>query len=80
LNDELMQAGHAPLGFLNPWLYAHPEMYTDITEGSNPYQKCDGFYASAGWDPVTGMGSPLYPQMRTAAFQDATAAAMNHGV
>jgi tripeptidyl-peptidase-1 len=74
LNDELMRAGHAPLGFLNPWLYAHPEMFTDITEGSNPYEKCDGFYAAAGWDPVTGMGTPLYPPMRTAAFNDAQAA------
>ena len=72
LNDELMKAGHSPLGFLNPWLYAHPEMFTDVTEGSNPYEKCDGFYAAAGWDPVTGMGTPLYPQMRTAAFADAT--------
>jgi tripeptidyl-peptidase-1 len=80
INDELMSAGHAPLGFLNPWLYAHPEMFTDVTAGSNPYQKCDGFEAAKGWDPVTGMGTPLYPQMLNAAIEDATAAAMNHGV
>lgn len=75
LNDELLKAGHAPLGFLNPWLYAHPEMFTDVTEGSNPYEKCDGFYAAKGWDPVTGLGTPLYPQFRTAAFADALRAA-----
>lgn len=68
LNDELMSAGEAPLGFLNPWLYANPTMFTDITAGSNPYQKCDGFVATAGWDPVTGLGTPIYPKMRTAAF------------
>lgn len=68
LNDELLRAGRAPLGFLNPWLYANPQMFTDVTSGSNPYQKCQGFQAAPGWDPVTGMGTPLYPQMRAAAF------------
>ena len=68
LNDELMKAGNAPLGFLNPWLYANPQMFTDITEGSNPYEKCAGFFAAPGWDPVTGLGTPLYTPMRAAAF------------
>jgi tripeptidyl-peptidase-1 len=68
LNDELMKAGEAPLGFLNPWLYANPQMFTDVTSGSNPYQKCDGFVAAKGWDPVTGLGTPLYQPMRDAAF------------
>ncbi|RYG69615.1 hypothetical protein EON64_02265 [archaeon] len=68
LNHELMSAGQAPLGFLNPWLYANPQMFTDITTGSNPYQKCEGFQASAGWDPVTGLGTPLYSKMKQAAF------------
>jgi tripeptidyl-peptidase-1 len=68
LNHELMSAGEAPLGFLNPWLYANPGMFTDITAGSNPYQKCDGFQAASGWDPVTGLGTPIYPKMKTAAF------------
>lgn len=68
LNDELMKAGEAPLGFLNPWMYANPTMFTDITAGSNPYEKCAGFQAAAGWDPVTGLGTPIYSKMRTAAF------------
>ncbi len=33
LNGELIQAGKPALGFLNPWLYAHPEMFNDITSG-----------------------------------------------
>ena len=68
LNDELMSQGLPPLGFLNPWMYANPQMFTDITEGSNPYEKCSGFTAAVGWDPVTGLGTPLYSAMRTAAF------------
>ena len=36
-------------------------MFTDVTTGSNPYQKCAGFQASVGWDPVTGMTSHTQP-------------------
>jgi hypothetical protein len=46
LNHELMSKGEAPMGWINPWIYANPQMFTDVTEGSNPYEKCDGFYAS----------------------------------
>ena len=46
LNHELMSQGLAPMGWINPWIYANPQMFTDVTEGSNPYEKCDGFYAS----------------------------------
>lgn len=67
INAELMAEGEAPLGWINPWIYANPQMFTDITTGSNPYQKCDGFYAAPGWDPVTGMGTPIYTEMLKAA-------------
>ncbi|KAJ3741833.1 subtilisin-like protein [Lentinula detonsa] len=67
LNDELMSAGKPPLGFLNPWLYANPQAFNDITSGNNPGCGTEGFSASEGWDPVTGMGSPNYAAMRTAA-------------
>ena len=46
LNHELLSAGRPPMGWINPWIYANPQMFTDVTEGSNPYEKCDGFYAS----------------------------------
>jgi tripeptidyl-peptidase-1 len=26
LNNELLQKGQAPLGFINPWLYANPQV------------------------------------------------------
>lgn len=34
LNDELLGKGKAPMGFMNPWIYAHPEAFNDITDGA----------------------------------------------
>lgn len=64
LNEERMQAGKGPIGFLNPTIYRHPEMFNDVTVGSNPGCGTQGFPASPGWDPVTGMGTPKYERMR----------------
>lgn len=36
--------------------YAHPEVFTDVTNGSNPNCGSTGFLAAKGWDPVTGLG------------------------
>lgn len=33
INDELISAGKSPLGFLNPFLYANPGAFYDITTG-----------------------------------------------
>ncbi|KAF7314956.1 Subtilisin-like protein [Mycena indigotica] len=67
LNDELISAGKPVLGWLNPWIYANPQMFNDITTGNNPGCGTSGFPAMAGWDPVTGMGTPNYAAMRIAA-------------
>ncbi|EIN06456.1 family S53 protease [Punctularia strigosozonata HHB-11173 SS5] len=67
LNNELLNAGKPVLGFLNPWLYANPQAFNDITTGNNPGCDTNGFPAAAGWDPVTGLGTPNYAAMRTAA-------------
>ncbi|TFY82906.1 hypothetical protein EWM64_g1100 [Hericium alpestre] len=66
LNDELAGRGRSPLGFLNPLIYSRPEAFTDITAGDNPGCNTSGFSATAGWDPVTGVGSPKYSQLRKA--------------
>ncbi|KAF7376352.1 Subtilisin-like protein [Mycena sanguinolenta] len=66
LNDELLNAGRPVLGFLNPWIYANPQAFNDITLGSNPGCGTRGFNATRGWDSVTGMGSPNFPAMRAA--------------
>eukprot|EP00037_Helgoeca_nana_P008987 m.79222 g.79222 ORF g.79222 m.79222 type:complete len:547 (-) comp19276_c0_seq1:259-1899(-) len=71
VNDKLMAAGKKPLGFLNPFLYGNPGMFRDITKGYNNgggglFKK--GFYATRGWDPLTGLGTPNYPAMKAAAL------------
>ncbi|KAH9033144.1 subtilisin-like protein [Lactarius hengduanensis] len=64
LNDWLIMTGQEPLGFLNPWLYGRGiRGLNDITEGSNPGCGTDGFSAIAGWDPVTGLGTPNFREM-----------------
>ncbi|EPT05545.1 hypothetical protein FOMPIDRAFT_83202 [Fomitopsis schrenkii] len=68
LNDELLAAGKSPLGFLNPWLYSTAaSAFTDITSGNNPGCDTDGFSATTGWDPVTGLGTPVFSKLKTAA-------------
>jgi tripeptidyl-peptidase-1 len=66
LNDQLVAAGKSPLGFLNPWLYQNPGALNDITAGSNPGCGTDGFPAVAGWDPLTGLGSPNFAALLAA--------------
>ena len=57
MNNERMLRGKSSLGFLNPFLYANPDAFTDITVGNNqdcPLLSgccCDGFDATTGWDP-----------------------------
>jgi tripeptidyl-peptidase-1 len=58
LNDVRLSSGKAPLGWLNPLVYAHPEAFNDVTMGSNPGCESSGFQAAEGWDPVTGLGTP----------------------
>ena len=61
---HLLAAKKPALGFLNPLLYTmskeSPETFDDITFGDN---KCTrnfcmtfGYNATAGWDPVAGLG------------------------
>ncbi|KAI0046357.1 family S53 protease [Auriscalpium vulgare] len=68
LNDRLIGAGKPVLGFLNPFLYstAGKAALNDITSGSNPGCNTNGFTATAGWDPVTGLGTPNYVKLLTA--------------
>ena len=63
LNEARIAAGKGPIGFLNPTLYAHPEAFNDIIDGGNPGCGTDGFQCQPGWDPVTGLGTPIYPTL-----------------
>lgn len=66
LNSYLIAAGRTPVGPLAPTLYGllgttqpYPALH-DITSGSN-----GSYHAGAGWDAVTGLGSPdLYALAR----------------
>lgn len=65
LNDFRISIGKAPLGFLNPLLYSSlVSGFTDITSGSNPGCGTTGFTAVAGWDPVTGLGTPKFTTLQ----------------
>jgi len=66
LNAELIAAGKPVLGFLNPFIYANPGVFTDITTGSNPGCNTNGFPATTGWDPITGLGTPNFAALRAA--------------
>ena len=60
---RLNQGQGAPLGFLNPRLYAPAGASTfhDILSGNN-----DGYSAGPGWDACTGLGSPDGGRLRVA--------------
>jgi tripeptidyl-peptidase-1 len=61
LNDVRARAGKPTLGFLNPLFYAAPaRAFNDVKMGSNPGCDTDGFVATAGWDPVSGLGTPNF--------------------
>ncbi len=57
LNDRRAAVGKSSLGWLNPLIYAHPEIFNNVTAGHNPGCGNAGFYAAAGWNPVTGLGT-----------------------
>jgi len=77
LNSIRLDGRKSLLGFLNPLLYQialdHPGAYNDIVVGNNrcgdvgftptccPY----GFQATAGFDAVTGLGSPNFEVFKT---------------
>ena len=68
INAQRALAGKSPMGFINQWVYQNPNMFNDITSGDNSYQCCEGFEAYAGWDPITGMGTPNYQTMLQSAL------------
>ncbi|KAH8881226.1 subtilisin-like protein [Thozetella sp. PMI_491] len=75
LNAARKSQGKPPLGFLNPWLYNNSAAFTDVTTGSG--SGCRGakgfpsagakWNATKGWDPVTGLGTPIFPSLLQAA-------------
>lgn len=66
VNAARLASGKPALGFLNPAIYQYGTQFSnDITSGENNCAAskvcCDqGFYATKGWDPLTGFGSVDY--------------------
>jgi len=50
INDRRHMVGKGPVGFVNPVLYEHPEVFKDIVDGNNPGCGTKGFSAVPGWD------------------------------
>ncbi|KAF9269853.1 family S53 protease [Marasmius fiardii PR-910] len=65
VNDRLIAAGKPVLGFLNPFLYAHPEAFFDTTAGTNDGPNCE--FSLFPWDASTGLGTPNFNALLTAA-------------
>lgn len=72
INDQRIKRGLPPLGFLNPALYRlqekGPDALYDVTEGCHiacfdDLVLAQGFCAAPSWDPVTGWGTPNYPEL-----------------
>jgi len=73
MNDVSIKETGKPLGFLNPLLYqmheAAPDAFTDVTMGDNKCTEygcaasCKGYEAAKGWDPVSGLGTPVADKM-----------------
>ncbi|KAJ3317653.1 hypothetical protein HDV06_001343, partial [Boothiomyces sp. JEL0866] len=64
INDNLLNKGKSALGFLNPWLYSKGyQGLNDVTSGNNPGCNVDGFSATQGYDPVTGLGTPDFKKL-----------------
>lgn len=78
INDNILNGGGSPLGFLNPALYAaypsNTAIVQDVIYGNNttteksglglrPPCTTAGYGATTGWDAVSGFGSPNYPNL-----------------
>lgn len=67
---ERSAAGKSKLGFINPTIYALGKVGYDVVNGQNQDTNCipgvpiEGFSAQAGFDPVSGLGTPDYEFLR----------------
>jgi kumamolisin len=57
VRGAMLAAGKPLPGDIHNWLYSTPNITKDITTGSN------GLPAAAGWDPTTGLGTPVIAAM-----------------
>lgn len=66
LLTRVAQAKGSPLGDIHALLYQRgSSLCRDITVGNNQCYATPGFETQPGWDPVTGWGSPNFPEWMT---------------
>ncbi|SPN99168.1 related to serine protease [Cephalotrichum gorgonifer] len=65
INQARLEAGKGTIGFVNPVLYTLGKKgFRDVTVGANEGCGVDkAFETAAGWDAVTGLGSPDYAKL-----------------
>ncbi|KAH0829140.1 peptidase S8/S53 domain-containing protein [Lanmaoa asiatica] len=68
INDARLAASKSTIGFINPTIYSSTftGAFNDITKGDNPGCGTNGYNATVGWDPVTGLGTPNFPKLLAA--------------
>ncbi|GLB42699.1 putative pro-kumamolisin, activation domain [Lyophyllum shimeji] len=65
LNDFRLASGKPSLGFINPLIYSTASKgFNAVVSGSNPGCGTAGFPAKAGWNPVTGLGTPDFEKLQ----------------
>jgi kumamolisin len=71
------------LGFRIPFnmatWYANSALFNDITSGDNRNGYATGYTTTAGWDPVTGMGTPKVDQIYKYFHTGSTFPKLNYG-
>jgi len=73
INEARLAAGKKQMGYLNPFLYQNSHAFTDVTVGTNAIGRGTGpvkygFKCAKGWDPATGLGTPIFPKLLQAAL------------
>ena len=74
INAARIASGKGSVGWVNPALYTNSSLFiNDITSGNSkcaattgktvPNCCTQGFYATTGWDPITGLGTINYGKM-----------------
>jgi hypothetical protein len=74
LNEARFKAGKPQMGFANPFFYKNPDVFSDVTKGTNAIGRGTGplkygFAAAPGWDAATGLGTPRFDKMLAAALK-----------
>jgi uncharacterized repeat protein (TIGR01451 family) len=85
INEQATNDGHAPIGFINPALYAiaaganYANCFHDITTENNTWSGSPNlFYATNGYDLCTGLGSPNGTNLINALISSSTTNTITH--